>query len=62
MDARDPADVQIYVNGVLVLASTVFALGAAAGPLGLLAHIEKTTGTEVARVTIDEMRVRLMEQ
>ena len=62
MDARDPADVQIYVEGVLVLGSTVFALGAATGPLGLLAHIEKTTGTATGRITIDEMRCRLMEQ
>lgn len=62
MDARDPADVQIYVNGVLVLGSTVFALGAATGPLGLLAHLEKTTGTTTGQFDIDEMRVRLMEQ
>lgn len=62
MDARDPTDVQIYVDGVLVLGSTVFALGAATGPLGLLAHIEKTTGTATGRITVDEMRCRLMEQ
>jgi predicted RecA/RadA family phage recombinase len=62
MDARDPADVQIYVEGALVLASTVFNLGAAAGPLGLLAHIEKTTGTETGRFSIDTMRCRLMQQ
>ena len=61
MDARDPADVQIYVEGALVLPSSVFALGAGTGPLGLLAHIEKTTGTATGRITIDEMRVRLME-
>ncbi len=62
MDARDITDVQIYIEGALVLASTVFALGAATGPLGLLAHIEKTTGTATGRITLDEMRVRLMEQ
>jgi predicted RecA/RadA family phage recombinase len=62
MDARNPADVQIYVEGVLVLASTVFALTVAAGPLGLLAHLEKTTGTETGIFAIDEMRVRLMKQ
>lgn len=62
MDARDPADIQIYVNGVLVLGSTVFNLGAAVGPLGLLAHLEKSTGTTVGSFEIDELRVRLMEQ
>lgn len=62
MDARDPADVQVYIDGVLMLDSTVFALGAGTGPLGLLAHIEKTSGTATGRVTIDEMRVRYMQQ
>lgn len=62
MDARDPADVQIYVDGVLVLGSTVFALGAATGPLGLLAHLEKTTGTTTGQFIIDALRCRLMEQ
>jgi hypothetical protein len=45
-----------------MLGSTVFALGAGTGPLGLLAHIEKTSGTATGRVTIDEMRVRYMQQ
>lgn len=62
MDARDPTDVQIYVDGVLVLASTVFALGAAAGPLGLLVHLEKSTGTTTGQFIVDAMRCRLMEQ
>lgn len=62
MDARDPSDVQIYVDGVLVLGSTVFDLSHATGPIGLLAHIEKTSGTATGRITVDEMRCRLMEQ
>ncbi len=62
MDARDPADVQVYVNAVLVLTASVFAVGGGTGPLGLLAHLEKTTGTTTGIFDIDEMRVRLMEQ
>ncbi len=61
MDLRDPADVQIYIDGALVLGSTVFALGAGTGPLGLLAHIEKTTGTTTGQFYIDAARARFME-
>lgn len=63
MDCRDPADVQIYINGSLVLGSTVFALGAGTGPIGLLAHVEKTSGTATAGpVYIDRAELRTMEQ
>lgn len=62
MDARDPADVQIYVDGVLVLPDSVFTLSAGTGPLGLLAHLEKTTGTATAGpVYIDRLVCRTME-
>lgn len=62
MDLRDPADVQIYVNGALVLGSTVFVLTAATGPLGLLVHLEKSTGTETGQYVVDALRVRFSEQ
>lgn len=63
MDARNPADVQIYVDGVNVLPDSVFTLAAATGPLGLLAHLEKTTGTATAGpVYIDRLVCRTMEQ
>lgn len=62
IDARDPADVQVYINGVNVLPATVFKLDAATGPLGLLAHLEKATGTTTGQFDIEAMRVRLMEQ
>jgi len=62
MDGRNLADIQIYVDGVLVLASTVFNLGAATGPLGIIAHLEKTTGTETGIFALDAMRCRLMKQ
>lgn len=58
MDMRDPADVQIYVNGALVLGSTVFGVGAAAGPWFLLAHVEKTSSTDTYKLAVDWMRAR----
>jgi predicted RecA/RadA family phage recombinase len=61
-DMRDPADVQIYVNGALVLGSTVFNVDAYAGPWYLLFHLEKTTGTETADFILDWMRARLGQQ
>lgn len=42
-DCRDLTDIQVYVDGVNVLPATVFKLNAAAGPLKLLAHVEKTS-------------------
>jgi predicted RecA/RadA family phage recombinase len=63
MDCRNPADIQIYVDGVNVLPSTVFTLGAATGPIGLLAHLEKTTGTATAGpVYFDRACLRIAEQ
>lgn len=62
IDARLPEDVQVYVNGVLVLGATVFRLDNATGPLGLLAHLEKTTGTTTAQFVIDALRARFAEQ
>jgi predicted RecA/RadA family phage recombinase len=61
-DMRDPADVQIYVNGSLVLGSTVFNVDAYAGPWYLLVHLEKTTGTQTADLAIDWGRARLTQQ
>jgi predicted RecA/RadA family phage recombinase len=58
MDMRDPTDVQIYVDGVLVLGSTVFAASAFAGPWFLLAHAEKSTGTETGDMTVDWLKAR----
>lgn len=61
MDTRDPTDVQIYVEGVLVLASTVFAIAAGTNTWYLLAHLEKTTGTETAVMAVDFLRARIQE-
>jgi predicted RecA/RadA family phage recombinase len=63
MDARNPADIQIYVNGALVLPSTVFTLAAATGPIGALAHVEKSSGTATAGpVYIDRLMIRTAQQ
>lgn len=62
IDGRNPADVQIYVNGVLMLGSTVFDISVATGPLKLLAHLEKTSDDTTADYRINYLRVRTMEQ
>ncbi len=62
MDMRNVADIQCYVNGSLVLASTVFNLGAAVGPLFLLAHIEKTSSTDTYELCLHSLKARIAEQ
>lgn len=61
IDGRDPADIQIYVNGVLQLTSTTFVLTAATGPLKLLAHLEKSSDDTTADYRINYLRVRTMQ-
>lgn len=61
IDMRDPADCQIYINGALVLGSTVFNVNAATGPLKLLAHIEKTSAADTYELALDWLRVRIQE-
>jgi hypothetical protein len=62
MDLRDLADIQIYINGVNVLPSTVFKLDAATGPLFLLAHLEKTAAADTFEVDIETLRCWSSEQ
>lgn len=62
LDMRDPADVQIYRNGVLMLGSTVFNVNAATGPWYLLAHVEKTSSTDTYDIAVDWMRAHYAEQ
>lgn len=62
LDLRTPADCQVYIDGVNVLPSSVFNLNAVASTLFLLAHLEKTSSTDVYRVVIDAMRARYAEQ
>lgn len=61
MDGRDPSDVQIYIDGVLVLGGTTFDISAATGPLKLLAHLEKTSNDTPGEVHVDSLRVRIAE-
>lgn len=51
-DLTDWADIQIYVNGVNVLPSSVFTLAGVAGPLKLLAHMEKDANDTPGNVSV----------
>lgn len=62
-DCRNPADMQLYIDGVNVLPASVFVFTAATGPIGLLAHLEKVSGTATAGATyFDRAELRTMEQ
>lgn len=61
MDGRDPADIQIYINGVLVLGATTFTAGLT-GTLYPIVHLEKTVGTDTYKIAVDALKVRLMQQ
>lgn len=62
IDMRDKSDVHVYINGSRVLAATTFTLAAATGPLFLVAHLEKTSSTDVYKVAVEWLRARLSEQ
>ena len=65
IDGRDPSDMKYYINGAEVLNATANLgnIAVAAGPLGLLFHLEKTTGTATAGpIYLDAARCRLMSQ
>lgn len=61
IDMRDPADVQLYVDGVNVLPATTFDVSAATGPLGLLVHLEKVSGTATGNFVVDKFTARFSE-
>ena len=61
-DMRNPADVQVYVNGSLVLSATVFNVNASAATWLLLAHLEKTASTDTYEVDIEMLKFRTAEQ
>lgn len=61
-DFSNPADVQVYIDGVNVLPATVFNVSAGASTWRLLAHLEKTAATDTHKIDIDWLRVRLKEQ
>lgn len=57
-DLRNTSDIQMYINGVNVLPSTVFKLNAATGPLKLLAHLEKDANDTPGNFTILNLGAR----
>lgn len=61
-DTRDPSDIQIYIDGVLALGSSVFKLNAATGPLKLLVHVEKTSSTDTYELDVERLIARIAEQ
>ncbi len=63
IDARDPTSVKLYVDGVRVLSGSTFRIDQATGPLGLLAHAEKASGTAtLGPVWLDRAELRTAEQ
>lgn len=54
-DLRTISDIQVYVDGVNVLPNSTFTLSGGAGPLKLLAHIEKTANDSPGNVTVLDM-------
>lgn len=61
-DMRDESDIQIYVDGSLVLAASTFTLGAATGPFFPIIHMEKTADDTSADLRCHWCRVRIAEQ
>lgn len=61
IDTRNPADCQLYVDGVNVLPATSFDISAATGPLKAIVMMEKTSNDTVGKLDVHEMTVRLME-
>lgn len=62
IDTRNPADIQIYLDGVLVLGASTFRLDSATGPLKGLIHLEKSSAADVYEVDVNRFVARLMEQ
>lgn len=62
IDGRDDTNVKLYLNGARVLSGSTFKLDAASGPIGLLAHLEKSSDDTAGEVHIDFAALRLMEQ
>lgn len=54
-DLTDWTDIQVYVDGVNVLPASVFTLSGVAGPLKLLAHMEKSSNDTPGNVTVMDL-------
>lgn len=62
MDWRNPADIQMYVNGANVLPASTFNVDASTATWKLLVHVEKTSSTDTYEIDIDSLTVRFSEQ
>jgi hypothetical protein len=62
MDFRNPNDVQIYIDGELVLDGTTFTLAGSSATLFPIVHLEKGSGTDVYDLAVDEFQVWFAEQ
>jgi hypothetical protein len=62
IDMRDLTSIKFYLDGVRVASGTTFSVAAMTNTLFLLAHVEKTTGTETADMTIDWLRARISNE
>lgn len=52
LDFRNNEDIQMYIDGVNVLPSSVFKTNAATGPLKLIAHMEKSSDDSPGNITV----------
>ena len=62
IDGRDETDIQIYVNGVLVLSGSTFTLSDGTGPLKALFHLEKSANDSPGVVALDNLTVRIANE
>lgn len=62
LDLRDLTSVKLYVDGAQVLSGTTFDISAWSTTTAfLLAHLEKTTGTDTAEVDVDFLAARFCQ-
>lgn len=62
IDASDTENVLLYINGVRVISDSAFKINNATGPFGLIAHLEKTSGTTTGQFIIDRATVLYRNQ
>lgn len=62
IDFRDNTNIKLYVDGARVLSGSTFKLNAATGPIGLIVHMEKSTGTATGKIIVDAARAWLCQQ
>lgn len=59
IDARDTANVKLYINGVRVNSASTFKIDAATGPFAPVFHLEKSSAAATAVWHVDRMETRL---